>query len=80
MLLHKELLLMSFRGLGQMKGYLVYTMTKPFQLLYTRSSLHIRIVSSSNSSHACGLIACVALRAVLKVGIWAARAVDTDVS
>ena len=65
---------------GKMKIYLVYTMTEPFQLFYTCSSLYIRIVSGSDGSHAGGLITGVALCAVFKVGIWASRAVHTDVS
>ena len=50
------------------------------QLVNSSTSLHIWVVARSDGAHAGGLITSVALRAVLKVGVWSARAVDTDVA
>lgn len=44
------------------------------------SGLKKWIVSGSNSSHGCGLIASVTLCGILKIRIWASRTVDTDVA
>jgi hypothetical protein len=51
-----------------------------FPLKEVRSHLHIGVVASANRAHGSGLIACVALGAVLKVRVGAARAVDADVA
>lgn len=50
------------------------------KLFHSISCLNIGIVSCSNCSHGCWLITCIWLRWVLKVRIWASRAIDTNVT
>ena len=54
-------------------------MAKPAELIYTSSGLDVRVVASSDGSHAGGLVASVALGAVLKVRIWPTRTVHTNI-
>ena len=55
---------------------LVDTVTQTFQLLDPTSRLLIRIIPSTNSTHTRRLISCIALCAVIEVGIWASGAIS----
>ena len=66
-------------GLSQ-KADLVNAVAKLPQLVHSRPGLDIGMVAGPDGPHAGGLVPCVALGGVLKVRVWAARAVDADVA
>ena len=50
-------------------------MPEAFELLYAASCLFIRVIPCSDGSHTRGLVSSIALRAVVEVGVWSARAI-----
>lgn len=61
-------------------SHLVDRVAQAPKLIHACSGLNIGVVARPDGSHAGRLVACVALRAVLKVTVRAARAVDADVA
>lgn len=59
---------------------LVDTMSQTFQLLHSPPGLFVRVVACSYCAHAGWLVACIALRAVIEVGIWSAGTVTVGSS
>ncbi len=55
--------------------YLIYTMSKSFQLINSISCLQIWIITCSNCSHTGWLISCIGLRWILKIRIWSSWAI-----
>lgn len=60
--------------------HLVNRMAQAPELIHACSGLNVGVITRPDGSHAGRLVACVALRAVLKVTVWAAGAVDADVA
>lgn len=63
-----------------MTMHLVNRVTQLAQLIHSSPSLDKGVISSSDCTHAGWFIACVALSAILKVRVWSARAIHTDVA
>lgn len=59
--------------------HLVHAVPELLQLIDSMFGLQIRIISSSDGSHRCGLITGVRLRRILEIRVRPSRAIDADV-
>ena len=59
------------------KAHLINAVPQTLQLFHPPSRLFIWIIPGTDGAHARGLVPGIALRAIIKVGVWAAGAIAT---
>ena len=65
------------RAVSWGKAHLVNAMSQTLQLFYPPSRLLVWIIPSTDGTHARRLVPCIALRAIIKVRVWATWAVTS---